>query len=67
MLQRMLESCIGGNAQYILYIDSIPTTKEKLNSEQVKFGQILVKKRFEFNWNYYRGELTTEIKLRFAV
>lgn len=52
------------NGQYIFHINSIESNSQKAVPES---GQLLVEKRFELNWNFYKGKVTNDFKIRASV
>lgn len=58
----MQEAAIAGNAQYMLYINS-DKYQQKATS---KSNLPTIVRRFELNWKFYNGMLTSEKRLQIA-
>lgn len=63
----MLNAVQGGNALNILHINSIESMSYGATKQPKACAQIQVKKRFEINWKFLKGELTEEKKRNLLV
>lgn len=55
----------AANGQYIYQINS--ASEKASSSEQVTSDELLVTKRFNLNWNFYKGNATKEFRIRMSV
>lgn len=65
LMLKMLEVFNGANAQFIIYNNSI---ESKSNDVAPKpSDEFNVEQRFKLDWNFYKGNLTDQIKQSLAV
>lgn len=64
----MLGVCCSANTQYIIHVNSIESNPENAESAS-KFDILQMEKRFELNWDYYKGIMFNEndFKIRASV
>lgn len=65
----VVDMLCAANGHYIYHINSIELDPKKVasRSKQAISDQLLVTKRFELNWNFYKGVATKEFKIRSSV
>lgn len=62
----MHQATIVGNAQYMVYINS-DKNSQQTSSDTKKSEKLKIVKRFEVNWKFYKGKLTSDKRLQIAV
>lgn len=67
LIDAMLRAFNFGNAQYFLQNNSKDEIEPPAASNTKPKGEFFLKKRFQFNWNLVKGNVTDETKIYFLV